>query len=418
MAGKILPLAYGRTASYIKLTFKNVKHTLYIKPVKVTTMSMHTCALEFYAQTLTAAVFPISCTVTECSNEGNTVKDACGRRCKCQNGKLVDCCRVRVDFASLTVNQRRSYIDTVLRAATDPNFIQKYETLIFKYKSSFDTLAQETRSNVSMFFPWHRYFLLEYENLLREIDCHITIPYWDWTALPMNPYISSVWSPESGFGDSSRSNDSCVNNGPFNSAVFNITPSAGGGCLKRHYRMQLFPTRAIVEQDLLTHLPSQFNEFHQFLQVFIHTNVRCFVGGQMCSNDAANDPAFLLHLSQLDSLFTRWQEISAAHLNVQFVNDNRRLPLTAVHTNVSQFSNNKNLPNGVKVCYDPTEFESHVPPSMLFLADALKSVTNNHNLHMQCIGDSDMQGASMSKDAEDVMHKMCGSETGSADESS
>ena len=47
--------------------------------------------------------------------EGNTVKDACGRRCKCQNGKLVDCCRVRVDFASLTVNQRRSYIDTVLR---------------------------------------------------------------------------------------------------------------------------------------------------------------------------------------------------------------------------------------------------------------------------------------------------------------
>ena len=84
----------------------------------------------------------------------------------------------------------------------------------------------------------------------------------------------------------------------------------------------------------------------------------------------------------------------------------------------SQFSNNKNLPNGVKVCYDPTEFESHVPPSMLFLADALKAVTDNHNLHMQCIGDSDMQGASMSKDAEDVMHKMCGSETGSADGSS
>ena len=64
------------------------------------------------------------------------------------------------------------------------------------------------------------------------------------------------------------------------------------------------------------------------------------------------------------------------------------------------------------------EFESHIPASMFFLADALKAVTDNHNLHMQCIGDSDMQGASMSKDAEDVMHKMCGSETGSADGSS
>ena len=210
----------------------------------------------------------------------------------------------------------------------------------------------------------------------------------------MNPYMSSVWSPESGFGDSSQSNDICVSNSLFNSAVFNVTPSAGGGCLKRQYRMQLFPTRAIIEQDLLTHLPSEFNEFHQFLQLFIHTNVWCFVGGQMCSNDAANDPAYLLHLSQLDFLFTRWQEIGETHLNVQFVNDNRHLPLTAVRATVSQFSNNKNLPNDVKVCYEPTEFKSHVPPNKSFLADVLKAVTDNHNLHMQCIGDSDMQKAS------------------------
>ena len=354
-------------------------------------------------------------TVAECSNDDNTAHDACRRKCRYENGKLVDCCRVRTDYASLTVDERRRYIGTVIRAASDPNFRPRYEALVTKYKSSFDTIAQDTRSDVSVFFPWQRYFLLEYENLLREIDCRITIPYWDWTALPMNPYMSAVWNPENGFGDSSRANDSCVSNGPFNFAVFAITPGAGGGCLQRQYRIQLFPTRAIIEQDLLTIQPSEFNEFHQFLQVFIHTNVRCFVGGQMCSNNAANDPAYLLHLSQLDYLFTRWQEI---HEAAQFANDNRSLPLTASPVTVSQFSNNQNLPNDVKMCYDPAEFKSHVPRSMLFLSDALEAITQNHNLYMECVDDGDMQGMIMGRDAENFMHKMCDKEHGSADDGS
>ena len=322
----------------------------------------------------------------------------------------MDCCRVRVDYASMSVDERQRYISAVIRVATDPQFKPRYEALVAKYKSSFDTVAQESDPERSQFFPWHRYFLLEYENLLREIDCRITIPYWDWTVLPMNPYMSPVWDPDSGFGDSSRSNDSCVNNGPFRVDLFDITPSAGGGCLQRQYRMQMFPTRAIIERDLLTLPPEEFDEFHRFLQVFIHTNVRCFVGGQMCSTDAANDPVYLLHLSQVDSLLTRWQEIDEAHLNAAYSDDNTPLVLTSGLV-VSQFSDNKDLPDDTRVCYDPTEFKTHIPQGMRFLSQALEEMTDNHDLHMECISDEDMTGVGgMSDDAADFMHKMCDSE--------
>ena len=31
------------------------------------------------------------------------------------------------------------------------------------------------------FLPWHREYLLRFENELREIDSQVAIPYWDWT---------------------------------------------------------------------------------------------------------------------------------------------------------------------------------------------------------------------------------------------
>lgn len=221
--------------------------------------------------------------------------------------------------------------------------------------------------------------------------------------------MSPAFSPESGFGDSSRANDSCVSNGPFNSGVFTITPSAGGGCLQRQYRMQMFPTRAIIEQDLLTLSAENFNQFHQFLQVFIHTNVRCFVGGQMCSTDAANDPLYLLHLAQIDFLFDRWQSVNSSRLNARFTGDNRPLPLSNGLT-ISQFASNRDLANDVCITYDHPQFKTHVPPSMRFLADALEQMTNNPNLKMECVGDSVMSDSGMENSGGEFMHKMCEAE--------
>ena len=337
---------------------------------------------------------------------GRTSYDICGRQCTCVGGQVVDCCRVRVDFAGMSSEDKNRFISAIIRVATDPQFKPRYDALVALYKSSSDTDAQGTQPSTSQFLPWNRYFMIQYENLLREIDCKITLPYWDWTALPLNPYLSPVFDPLTGFGDTSRSNDSCVSSGPFNFNDFSITPSAGGGCLKRDYRVQMFPTRAIVEQDLLTLSATSFNEFHQFLQVLIHTNVRCYIGGQMCSPDAANDPLYLLHLAQIDFLFDRWQRIDPSRLNVRFASDNSTLSLTNLM--VSQFANNNALADDVCILYDHPQLKNHVPQPLRFLSDALEQMTKNHELKMLCVGNSEMKLVGVNGDKEEeFMDKMC-----------
>ena len=343
----------------------------------------------------------------QCSEDGATVYDACLQRCICREGQLVECCRVRDDFASLSIDERRRYTQAILTVASDPSLRPRYEGLVALYRASFGTLAQNTNPNMSQFFAWNRYFLLQYEDLLQEVDCRITIPYWDWTALPMSPYLATVWSPESGFGDSSRSSDRCVENGPFRFDRFNVTPSAGGGCLTREYRMQMFPTRSNIEQDLLTLPADQFSRFHQFLQIFIHINIRCFVGGAMCSSNAANDPAYLLHLVQVDSIFSRWQSIDQDRFSAGLVDDNRPLDLATQYM-VSNFSNNQNLPNGVRVCYNAPAFKSRrIPPGMQFLSSALLDMTNNAKLQMRCVPDDVMSRVTMTMQAANFMRSMC-----------
>ena len=319
---------------------------------------------------------------------------------------MTDCCRVRYDFAALTVADRHRYIQAVLTVASQAPYKKKYEALMEQYLASFDSYAQSSDPLVSQFFPWNRYFLIQYENLLQEVDCRVTIPYWDWTILPMSPYLANVWSPDSGFGDSSRTKDGCVENGPFRYDLFNVTLSAGGGCLRRTYRTQMFPTRSSIEQDLLTLPASEYGEFYRFLQIFIHTNVRCFVGGHMCSDNAANDPAYLLHLAQIDSIFSRWQALDADRLKT-VTGDYSQLVLSGGSYAVSDFGDISSLADGNCVHYEKSEFKDHVPPSMQFLTNSLQQMTDNANVHMTCVTNEEMQHVKMTSEAADFMHRMC-----------
>lgn len=286
--------------------------------------------------------------------------DRCGRSCTCRNGRLVKCVRLRKDWASLTTAERSRYINAVLAISSRATLRVRYIALITKYKESYQTAAQSSTPSTSQFFVFNRYYLLEYESLLRVVDCRVTIPYWEWTALPVTPYISPIWDNQNGFGNTSRSTDNCVTKGPFRVGVFSKIASAGGGCIQREYNGNSFPTRAIVERDLLTRPGSEFEQFQRFFQVFIHTNVRCFVGGTMCSVNAPNDPCYMTHLSMVDYIYDRWQRLSADRLEARYANDNTALALSGGLT-ATQFHNNDNLPNGVVVHYAEPIVKTHTP---------------------------------------------------------
>lgn len=294
----------------------------------------------------------ILCNTDTCDSD-KAVYDRCGRRCDCVEGRLTNCCRVRKDYTGLTSQERQTYINTFLTAAQNPIYKPRYDALISLWKQSFENnITQSASPSISQYFVFIRYFLLEYEDLLKDIDCRVGIPFYDWTPFPIAPYTAAVWDNTNGFGDTSDSVDGCVVTGPVRKGQFEITPSAGGGCLQREYRNQRFPSRDIVDRDLLPLPSDEFSSFHRFLQLFIGLNVQCFVGGTMCGVDAANDPVHILHLAQLDSLVTRWQFIGQGRQEVRYAFDNSPLLLSPGFS-VSQFSNNLNLPYDICILYEP-----------------------------------------------------------------
>ncbi len=297
---------------------------------------------------------------------------------------MVECCRLRRDYAAFSDAEKDRYIDAVITLSTSSVYKARYETLLESYKASFDTDIYNSDSTKSQFFVWNRYFLIEYEDLLLEIDCHIILPFYDWTVLPLNPYISTVWDDKYGFGKSSRDIDYCVNSGPFKYPDYSLISSAGGTCLKREYKNQKFPSRSVIERDILTQPASEFGKFHSHLQLFIHTTVRCFIGGTMCSKDAANDPVFMLHLAMLDYIYDRWQRFSKDHLEARYAYDNSQLLLAPGHT-VNEYYNNMDLPDNVAICYDEPTVKSHVPIGHNFLAQSFSEVAKKEDLTMGCL---------------------------------
>ena len=272
----------------------------------------------------------------------------------------MSCCRYRQEWSQLTAGEQLRYINAVKTAASDPQYRQIYARIMELYWEAFSNVVMDDVPETSQFFPWHRYYLQLYEDLLRVVDSSVTIPYWDWTHNPEKPYNSIVFDQSFGFGDSVDNVSYCVNSGPFQEGEFSVTPLAGGGCIRRVYRSFPFFNRQLLD-SVLANPASSFNGFHSTLQLFFHLTIRCYIGGTMCTNFASEDPLYILLLAQLDRLLDWWQLQDDERAAVRYSEDTTPL----IHTladdklTVSQYTSNKDLPYSTSICYsDPPPLES------------------------------------------------------------
>lgn len=294
--------------------------------------------------------------------EGADHHDRYGRKCKCEQGQFKHCHRVRKDYTGLRSGDRINYINTFLKVNRDPIYSPRYTKLIDTYTNSFlNQITQSTTPSVSQFFMFNRYFLQEFEDIMKDFDQNLTIPFYDWTPFPTLPYTAAVWGNIDGFGNTARPSDGCVSTGPVRAEKYRVTPLSGSGCLKREYKNQRFPSRDVIERNLLTLPASEFAQFHRFLHLFIGINIQCFVGGTMCGPNAANDPIYILHLSQLDSIFTRWQNFKQGRESIRYGGDTSPL-LGAPGFTVEQYVNNLALPYSTSVVYEPPILLKNPPP--------------------------------------------------------
>ncbi len=173
---------------------------------------------------------------------------------------------------------------------------------------------------------------------------------------PSRPYESSVFDPESGFGNSADNVTMCVKSGPFQEGQFVVTPSAEGTCLKREYAVFQYPSRSHIEEEFLSLRADHFDQFHNSIQLFVSLNTRCYVGGHMCTPEAANDPLYLLQMSRIDLILERWQRMDNYRATVRYHDEKDPLVLTFDDSlAVSDFSNNSALPYSVCVKYAPLQ---------------------------------------------------------------
>lgn len=273
--------------------------------------------------------------------------------CSCISGQQKQCKRVRKDFRSMSKQDRIRFIKVLKMAATKEPFRSQYHDLVSTYKKFYHCVRKRI-----VFLPWHRAFLLRLENLLTQIDCRVTLPYWDWSQTSSDPWDVhgpiSVWSKASyGLGGDGTGPNNCVITGPFREGLWNITSDGDETtCLKRRFHGNLPDEQKI--QTALSLSWKKFSEFEKTLRATFHHSVTCDnIGGHVCSQEAAKTPEFILITSFIDRLWGKWQNISNFHRDTGYPVVSNNLPGFYL-SYVGDVLRLDKQPGCVKIIYDKT----------------------------------------------------------------
>ncbi|WP_030192477.1 tyrosinase family protein [Streptomyces sp. NRRL S-87] len=226
---------------------------------------------------------------------------------------------IRKNQASLTADEKKRFVNALLelkRNGTYDTFVTTHNGFIMSDTDSGERVGHRSPS----FLPWHRRFLLQFEQALQAVDPSVALPYWDWTT--DRDARSSLWAPDF-LGGTGRSRDGQVMDGPFASSAgnWNINVRVDGrGYLRRALGASVaqLPTRAEVDSVLAMTTydtapwNSASNGFRNHLEgwrgVNLHNRVHVWVGGQMATGTSPNDPVFWMHHAFIDKLWADWQK--------------------------------------------------------------------------------------------------------------
>lgn len=198
-------------------------------------------------------------------------------------------------------------------------------------------------------FPWHRQYLIKFEQALQRVDPRVTLPYWDWTT---DQGVDSPLWDESFMGGNGREGDRRVTTGAFareNGWKLNISVVSDGSepaPVNGHYTTddrdflvrdmgtltpdlptpkQLADTLALPVYDSYpwnhtSGSASPFASFRNHLEGYakfpwepslgkLHGAGHVWVGGHMMYIGSPNDPVFFLHHCFIDKLWSTWQKL-------------------------------------------------------------------------------------------------------------
>lgn len=165
-----------------------------------------------------------------------------------------------------------------------------------------------------LFLPWHRAYLLSFENMLDRAWPGLSLSYWDWTdksnwargipgrlkKVAYSDQDQGVW-----LNQFCRAPIDCLGHECFTE--------------RNPEKPARLPTLAAKVQDALSQ--KTFEDFSVAIEE-VSQELRAWVGGHQSSDDyAAYDPLFWFHHTNIDRLWTQWQRDHSQAIIPQIVLD-------------------------------------------------------------------------------------------------
>ncbi|KAJ1668196.1 hypothetical protein GGF38_002707 [Coemansia sp. RSA 25] len=162
----------------------------------------------------------------------------------------------------------------------------------------------------SAFFPFHRRFVLEFENLGRQIDPTFTVPYWDTTRDYRTPESSAVLRP-SALGGNGEGPQRCLQSGIQGNWTAGFPDRH---CLRRQFSGSGNSILPWVPAEVISSFmqrDGRLADFREHIEFSIHGATHIGLGGDAATRYAPNDFFFFMHHANIDRLWWQWQNDQA-----------------------------------------------------------------------------------------------------------
>ncbi|KAJ1719985.1 hypothetical protein LPJ61_006225, partial [Coemansia biformis] len=204
--------------------------------------------------------------------------------------------RVRRNAASLS-SQEWGAIADVLRRMNNDGWMSRFG-------ASHDRLFYRVHGN-TCFFPFHRRYVLEFENIARGYDPNFVVPYWDATQSFRNPAADPLLSATA-LGTNGESTDRCLTNGIQGNTQVTYP---NNHCLRRAFNNGNSINAWYAPEIISSYMQSDtsLSKFREDIEYSLHGAVHLGLGGEMNTGYAAQDFSFMVHHANLDRLWWDWQ---------------------------------------------------------------------------------------------------------------
>ncbi|KAI1823286.1 hypothetical protein F4861DRAFT_338631 [Xylaria intraflava] len=190
----------------------------------------------------------------------------------------------------------------------------RYEDFVRLHQSYAPNIhSQSTTVQTHKFLLWHRYFFWAWEQALRD-ECGFdrAMPWWDekkWagkfesSTLYTPAYFGTMSGPTNGAG-------TCIKDGGFAGLQSNLGPAYtvnNPHCVQRAVNEQVTAQTGIDSYNTCI-ARTAYPDFHSCVEFTFHAQGHNGVGATMADSIASpGDPAFFMHHSYIDYVFTTWQ---------------------------------------------------------------------------------------------------------------